>query len=274
MALFIVEDQVQGSSMFLKDLEATAFKSSDSKNNFVSIKQTGKPLPENDVVCEIKMPELNASGLIKVLYQGSVRAIIPFNFVSPNTSNLEQHQDMNLETDEYSNKSFALEEFLRKISDLRELSIYTGSLEEQSIFNKHWCVTLSEQVSEPSPVKTTNSTDHNSIFSTDSLLSQIFDFIEKNYDSAITLSNVAQAVGYSASYLTDLVRRHTGKTVNHWIIERRMAAARVLLLETNESANQIALTVGYQHEGHFFRQFRQYHGTTPQAWRKMQRSQK
>ena len=156
--------------------------------------------------------------------------------------------------------------------NLRELSINTASLEEQSTFNKDWCVTLSGQVSEPSPAKTTNSTDHNSKSPTDSLLSQIFDFIEKNYNSAITLCNVAQAVGYSAAYLTDLVRRQTGKTVNYWIIERRMAAARALLLKTNQSANQIALTVGYQHEGHFFRQFRQHHGTTPQAWRKMQRS--
>lgn len=258
--------------MFLKDLEAKVFEASDSQNSFISTKQTGESFPKNSLVCEIEMPELNASGFIKVLYKGSVRAVIPFNLVSSNTSRLEQHQDMNLGTDEYLNKSSALEEFLRKICDLGELSIQTTSLEKQSIFNKHWRVTLSEEESKPSPAKTTNSTDHNSIFPTDSLLSQIFDFIEKNYNSAITLCNVAQAVGYSAGYLTDLVRRLTGKTVNHWIIERRMTAARALLLETSQSVNKIALTVGYQHEGHFFRQFRQYHGTTPQAWRKMQQS--
>ena len=68
------------------------------------------------------------------------------------------------------------------------------------------------------------------------------------------------------------MRRHTGQTVNHWIVERRMAAARTLLLEADLYANQIAEAVGYQHEGHFFRQFRQYHGTTPLAWRKAQRT--
>ncbi|MBP5977635.1 helix-turn-helix transcriptional regulator [Brasilonema sp. CT11] len=259
--------------MFLKDLEAKVYEASDSKNSFNSAKKTGKSFPQNSVICEIEIPELNSPGFIKVLYQGSVRAVIPFNLVSSNTSRLEQHQDMNLRTDEFLNKSFTLEEFLRKICDLGELSIQTTSLEEQSLLNKHWRVALAEEESEPSPAKTTNSTDDDSIFPTDSLLSQIFDFIEKNYNSAITLCNVAQAVGYSAGYLTDLVRRLTGKTVNHWIIERRMAAARALLLETKQSVNKIALTVGYQHEGHFFRQFRQYHGTTPQGWRKMQHSE-
>ncbi|WP_373529996.1 helix-turn-helix domain-containing protein [Nostoc sp.] len=61
--------------------------------------------------------------------------------------------------------------------------------------------------------------------------------------------------------------------MNHCIIERPIAAVRALLLETNQSANQIAEAVGYQHEGDFFYQFRQYHGSTPQAWREAQRTQ-
>ncbi|HAA30145.1 MAG TPA: DNA-binding response regulator, partial [Cyanobacteria bacterium UBA8553] len=51
-------------------------------------------------------------------------------------------------------------------------------------------------------------------------------------------------------------RRQTGQTVQRWIIERRMAAARSLLLETNQVVEQIAAQVGYHHVVHFFRQFR------------------
>ncbi|MEH1899856.1 MAG: AraC family transcriptional regulator [Nostoc sp.] len=103
-------------------------------------------------------------------------------------------------------------------------------------------------------------------------LKEVFDYIEANYDQSIGLSDVAVAVGYSAAYLTNLVRRKTGKTVNDWIFERRMLAARAFLLETNQPVNQIACAIGYQYEGYFFRQFRQFHGTTPQAWRNTQRS--
>lgn len=110
-----------------------------------------------------------------------------------------------------------------------------------------------------------------SIFPANPKLNDVFQFIEANYHQAITLCDVAQAVGYSSAYLTDLVRRQTGKTVNQWIVERRMAEICRLLLETNQTANEIALSVGYQNEGHFFRQFRQYHKTTPQVWRNLQR---
>ena len=110
------------------------------------------------------------------------------------------------------------------------------------------------------------------MFPRDSLLNQVFRFIETNYNQPISLSDVAIALGYCGAYLTDLVRRNTGHTVNDWIAERRMVAARALLLETDQCVNQIAEAIGYQYVSHFFRQFRQYHGTTPQTWRKTQRS--
>ncbi|MBW4509350.1 MAG: AraC family transcriptional regulator [Scytonematopsis contorta HA4267-MV1] len=103
-------------------------------------------------------------------------------------------------------------------------------------------------------------------------LSSVFEFIKANYHQPIRLKEVAKEVGYSAAYLTDQVHRLTGKTVNNWIIEYRLAVARSLLLQTDKSANQIALNVGYQNINHFYRQFREHHKTTPQVWRKTQRS--
>ncbi|MCC5604522.1 helix-turn-helix domain-containing protein [Nostoc favosum] len=111
-----------------------------------------------------------------------------------------------------------------------------------------------------------------SIFPSIPRLSEVFEFIELNYHQSISLKEVAQAVGYSSAYLTDLVRRITGKTVNNWIIERRLAAASSLLLETNDSVEQIALDVGYQNINHFYCQFRDYYKNTPRAWRERQRS--
>ncbi|MBO3459536.1 AraC family transcriptional regulator [Aetokthonos hydrillicola Thurmond2011] len=102
-------------------------------------------------------------------------------------------------------------------------------------------------------------------------IKQVFEFIESNYHQNIRLKEVAQAVGYSSAYLTDLVRRLTGKTVNDWIIERRIAQACKLLLSTKDSVNRIALQVGYQNINHFYCQFRNYHSTTPHAWREAQR---
>ncbi len=61
--------------------------------------------------------------------------------------------------------------------------------------------------------------------------------------------------------------------VNRWIVLRRMAEARALLRETNQSVDQIAQTLGYLNAVHFFRQFRQHHETTPKQPCNMQRIQ-
>ena len=95
----------------------------------------------------------------------------------------------------------------------------------------------------------------------------MFEFIEADYNKGITLCDVAKAVGYSPAYLTNKIKRETGRTVNRWIIERRMVQALFLLGSTNRTVEQIATAIGYQNTCHFFRQFRQYQGTTPQTWR-------
>lgn len=99
----------------------------------------------------------------------------------------------------------------------------------------------------------------------------VLQFIATHYHQSISLCDVAKAFGYSPAYLTDLVRRETGQTVNQWITEHRLAQASCLLRETNQTVNQIAEAVGYQNINYFFRQFRHHYGTTPQNWRESQR---
>ncbi|EAW36441.1 AraC family transcriptional regulator [Lyngbya sp. PCC 8106] len=120
------------------------------------------------------------------------------------------------------------------------------------------------------PTESQESNILQSIFPSIPRLRDIFEFIELNYHQSIKLKEVAQAVGYSSAYLTDLVRRLTGKTVNNWIVERRIAEARRLLLETDNSIEKIAFKIGYQNLNHFYSQFRNYHHNTPHAWRKRQ----
>ncbi|MDY6900181.1 MAG: AraC family transcriptional regulator [Cyanobacteriota bacterium] len=99
------------------------------------------------------------------------------------------------------------------------------------------------------------------------ILSKTFSFIEENYRNQISLREVAEEVERSPAYLTDLIRRKTGKTVLTWITERRMAEARKLLLETNQSIEQITESVGYFDRRHFSRLFLRFHKSTPHAWR-------
>ncbi|MBE9169728.1 helix-turn-helix transcriptional regulator [Pleurocapsales cyanobacterium LEGE 06147] len=104
------------------------------------------------------------------------------------------------------------------------------------------------------------------------LLSKVFRFIETHYQYSISLREVAKAVDRSPAYLTDLVRRETGKTVLFWITARRMAEARRLLVETDQSVEKITEAVGYFDRRHFSRQFIRYNKTTPQDWRRKHRN--
>ena len=55
--------------------------------------------------------------------------------------------------------------------------------------------------------------------------------------------------------------------MQEWIAERRMAAARRLLAETDLPMEEVRLRVGYGESGYFVRSFRLAHGTTPLNWR-------
>lgn len=112
-----------------------------------------------------------------------------------------------------------------------------------------------------------SSNKSSSLYPSSPQLKPIFEFIEKNYHLPITLNDVAEAVGYSPAYLTNLVKRRTKRTIINWILERRMLEARSLLITTNRSITEIAINVGFTDAYYFSRRFSQYHKISPRSWR-------
>jgi AraC-like DNA-binding protein len=100
------------------------------------------------------------------------------------------------------------------------------------------------------------------------LLAEVFGFIEERYREPISLRDVARAVSLSPGHLTTVVGRKTGRTVQEWIAERRMAEARRLLVETDLAVEEVGRRVGYGDPVYFVRSFRRAHGTTPLGWRR------
>ena len=100
------------------------------------------------------------------------------------------------------------------------------------------------------------------------LLADVFGFIEERYHERISLRDVASAVNLSPAHLTTTVRRKTGRTVQEWIAERRMAQSRRLLVETDLTVEEIGRKVGYADPVYFVRSFRRTHGATPLRWRR------
>jgi AraC-like DNA-binding protein len=99
------------------------------------------------------------------------------------------------------------------------------------------------------------------------LLAEVFAVIERRYPEPLSLRDVARAVNVSAGHLTTTVRRRTGRTVQDWIVDRRMVQARRLLAGTELAVGEIARRVGYPDPGYFARVFGRTHGTSPARWR-------
>ncbi|MFN3432531.1 MAG: response regulator, partial [Candidatus Sericytochromatia bacterium] len=99
------------------------------------------------------------------------------------------------------------------------------------------------------------------------VMGPVFSFIQAHLEEAISLREVAEAVGYSPGYLTQVVRQETGQPVTQWIAGIRMAKAKRLLSETTLPIAEIAQAVGIEDAGYFARQFRKHVGVAPGAWR-------
>ncbi|MGY1691975.1 AraC family transcriptional regulator [Geodermatophilus sp. SYSU D01105] len=103
------------------------------------------------------------------------------------------------------------------------------------------------------------------------LLAAVFDVVERRFAEPMSLREVADAVGLSPGHLTTVVGRRTGRTVQQWITERRLAEARRLLAETDLTVSAVAGRVGYADAGYLIRRFRAAHGVPPQEWRRASR---
>jgi AraC-like DNA-binding protein/quercetin dioxygenase-like cupin family protein len=104
------------------------------------------------------------------------------------------------------------------------------------------------------------------------LLADVFEFIEQHYREPVSLADVADSVGLTPGHLTTVVRRKTGRTAQQWLTERRMAEARKLLRETDDTVETVATRTGYRQPSFFIKQFKRCHADTPAAWRRQART--
>ena len=82
---------------------------------------------------------------------------------------------------------------------------------------------------------------------------EVFAVIEQRFRGPLSLSDVAEAVHLSPGHLTTAVRRQTGRTVQDWIVQRRMTKARRLLVETDLGAAEVGRRIGYPDATYFSR---------------------
>ncbi|GHU77389.1 hypothetical protein AGMMS49992_25100 [Clostridia bacterium] len=97
---------------------------------------------------------------------------------------------------------------------------------------------------------------------------KILQYIENHYmDSQLGLKMIAEAFSMSEKYVSMFIKRHIGKTYTSHIETVRMTAAYRMLIDTNESIDNIIACVGYEYKNTFYKAFKRYWGRTPKEVR-------
>ena len=97
---------------------------------------------------------------------------------------------------------------------------------------------------------------------------KIDDLIEERISRSITLDKLAAAVRLSSSHFGRAFKISFGETPHSYILRRRIALARKLMLETQASLAEIALDCGMSDQSHLTRVFKRFTGMSPNAWRR------
>lgn len=98
-------------------------------------------------------------------------------------------------------------------------------------------------------------------------LREVLSFMEDNLAQDLSLSQVADVAGLSASHFKTLFRRSLGVSPHRYLIRRRIERAAVLLRERKLSIAEIALETGFCHQSHLARHMRRILGVSPRQVR-------
>lgn len=98
--------------------------------------------------------------------------------------------------------------------------------------------------------------------------------IDVRLEDLPTIHDIAAEVGLNANKLQQGFREIYGKTVNMYIREKRLETAKTLLLNTDETLNAIASTVGYKSQSYLSKMFKETYGVLPSEFRRCKERKK
>ena len=93
------------------------------------------------------------------------------------------------------------------------------------------------------------------------------EYIYSHIKERITIEDLADTFGVSASYLSRLFKEETGISVSTYIRQQKIEVAKNLLQFSEYSMIDIANRLSFSSQSHFIQQFRDIVGMTPKKYR-------
>jgi AraC-like DNA-binding protein len=108
------------------------------------------------------------------------------------------------------------------------------------------------------------------------IVSQIEGILHKHFTSNEisekgfpTVKYLAEKVNLSSSYLSDLLKKETGKNAQEHIHYFLIEAAKNILINSDKTVNEIAYNLGFEYPQYFNKLFKQKTGQTPMEFRNL-----
>lgn len=105
--------------------------------------------------------------------------------------------------------------------------------------------------------------EERSLLAAGSVVQEIREYLAKNYAQDISLNDIAKKFYLNPNYLSQLIKKKTGKTYQQLLTELRIGHAERLLGETELRPNEVCAAVGYHDMRHFSALFERVTGKRP-----------
>ena len=103
--------------------------------------------------------------------------------------------------------------------------------------------------------------------STQTHIQKACNYINKNYYRNISIEDVAENVSLNKNYLIRLFKKELGITPNRHILETRLYQAKLLLIESTVTIDEISYLCGFNTPSYFIKCFKEEYGKTPLSFR-------
>ena len=92
-------------------------------------------------------------------------------------------------------------------------------------------------------------------------------FMEENFSSHITLSDIASKIALSPNFFHTVFKSIIGKTPSEYLLDIRLNTAKNMLVNTDLSLLEIAVSCGFESQAYFCYVFKKHLAATPKKYR-------
>ncbi len=101
-------------------------------------------------------------------------------------------------------------------------------------------------------------------------IADLMEWLQLNYDTTFSVSDIAEKFGYHPSYLSAVFKRCSGFPITEYLNRQRIRVAKNLLTTMPDlTLSEISEQVGIADEKYFMRLFKRYEGITAAAYREV-----